>query len=164
MDYKRIALAVGAGLLFVELFLVGYAIGRRKAPQIRTIRDTTINYITFRDTVKITEFLPVYRTIVDTEYIAVSDTLYLPVPREQIMYKDSSFTAWVSGVRPALDSVQVYPKTTYINTIVTETQTQIQKAPRLSVAVSAGYGAGKDGLTPFFGVGLSYSLFSFSRK
>ena len=68
------------------------------------------------------------------------DSIEVPIPIEQKRYEDSLYTAWVSGFRPALDSIRIYhPEitTTIIKTIV-------QKAPRLSLGLSVGPGVSID--------------------
>ena len=46
--------------------------------------------------------------LIDT--IRIGDTV---VYREQAYYEDSLYRAWVSGYRPRLDSLMVFPKTVY---------------------------------------------------
>jgi hypothetical protein len=73
---------------------------------------------------------------------AAPDSIEVPIPIEQKRYEDSLYTAWVSGFRPALDSIRIYhPEIT-----TTITKTIVQKAPRLSIgpAVGAGVSIDKD--------------------
>lgn len=68
------------------------------------------------------------------------DSLDIPIPIEQKRYEDSLYTAWVSGFRPALDSIRIYhPEIT-----TTVTKTIVQKVPRLSVGLSVGPGVSID--------------------
>ena len=68
------------------------------------------------------------------------DSIEVPIPIEQKRYEDSLYTAWVSGFRPALDSIRIYhPEIT-----TTITKTIVQKAPRLSVGLSVGPGISID--------------------
>ena len=68
------------------------------------------------------------------------DSIEVPIPIEQKRYEDSLYTAWVSGFRPALDSIRIYhPEIT-----TTITKTIVQKAPRLSVGLSVGPGVSID--------------------
>lgn len=70
----------------------------------------------------------------------VRDSISVPIPIEQKRYEDSLYTAWVSGFRPALDSIRIYhPEIT-----TTITKTIVQKAPRLSVGLSVGPGVSID--------------------
>lgn len=70
----------------------------------------------------------------------VHDSISVPIPIEQKRYEDSLYTAWVSGFRPALDSIRIYhPEIT-----TTITKTIVQKAPRLSLGLSVGPGVSID--------------------
>jgi hypothetical protein len=85
----------------------------------------------------------------------VGDSLQLVLLRVQRHYSDSTFDAWVSGVDPRLDSIKTYQT----NKIITKEIPVIQeKKTRWGLAVQAGMGAGKDGLTPYVGFGMSYNL------
>lgn len=84
----------------------------RPEPEIVTRTDT----LTVRDTIR--EMCPVYveNTRTDTMLVAVtvSDTLYMVLDREQRRYHGDRYDAWVSGYRPQLDSIWVYPETRYV--------------------------------------------------
>lgn len=87
----------------------------------------------------------------------VGDSLQLVLLRVQRHYSDSTFDAWVSGVDPRLDSIKTYQK----NLVITREIPVIEvKKTRWGLGVQAGVGAGKDGLTPYLGVGVSYNLLS----
>ncbi|MFR1988145.1 MAG: DUF6808 domain-containing protein, partial [Prevotellamassilia sp.] len=73
----------------------------------------------------------------------------------QQVYRDTTYTAWVSGYRPQLDSIEVYPRTL----IVRQTAPPAAKPRRWSVGVQGGYGLTPKGLQPYVGVGLSVKLF-----
>jgi hypothetical protein len=82
--------------------------------------------------------------------IHVGDTV---LPVEQKIYRDSNYTAYVSGYNPNLDSLKVYPKTvTVTNDIV-----RIPKCPskKWGLGIQAGYSypAGS-----YVGIGISYNL------
>lgn len=87
-------------------------------PQAEIIART--DTLTVRDTIR--EKYPVYmdRTVTDTMLVAVTDTVmvrdtvYMVLDREQRWYHGDSYDAWVSGYRPALDSIYVYPETRYV--------------------------------------------------
>lgn len=94
--------------------------------------------------------------------------LYLPVVIEQKVYEDpdSTYRAVVSGPAlseeygPRLDSIQVYSRTT----IQYQTKTVYVEPSRWSIGIQAGYGASKDGLTPYLGVGVQYRLWAPKRR
>lgn len=83
------------------------------------------------------------------------DSLQLVLLRVQRHYSDSTFDAWVSGVDPRLDSIKTYQK----NMVVTKEIQVIQvKKTRWGLGVQAGATAGKDGVIPYVGVGVSYNI------
>lgn len=75
-------------------------------------------------------------------------------------YGDSSYTAWVSGIKygvwPSLDSIAVRERMVTRETIVTNTVTKRRK---WHVGVTAGYGYGlrSRSAEPFVGVGVVYT-------
>ena len=87
----------------------------------------------------------------------VGDSLQLVLLRVQRHYSDSTFDAWVSGVDPRLDSIKTYQT----NMVITKEIPVIQvKKSRWGLGIQAGYGASKDGLSPYIGVGVSYNVLS----
>lgn len=87
----------------------------------------------------------------------VGDSLQLVLLRVQRHYSDSTYDAWVSGVDPRLDSIKTYQT----NIVITKEIPVIQvKKSRWGLGIQAGYGASKDGLSPYIGVGVSYNVLS----
>ena len=87
----------------------------------------------------------------------VGDSLQLVLLRVQRHYSDSTFDAWVSGVDPRLDSIKTYQN----NMVITkEIPVQVKVRSRWGLGIQAGYGASKDGLSPYIGVGVSYNVLS----
>ncbi len=86
----------------------------------------------------------------------VSDTVWATVPRTQKRYEDSTYTAWVSGYEPRLDSIFVVRRTERIVT----TQT-VTKRNRFSVGLTGGFGYGLFNKNPdvFVGVGVTWRIF-----
>lgn len=146
--------------------LSGYLLGRRApAPpevKIETVTDT----LRIRDTLLVEKPVPVEVRVVDTMLVAVADTIsindtvYLHLPREIKRYEDSLFRAQVSGYRPALDWIEVYPQTE----VVTRNMS-VEPRKRWGIGLQAGYGAyaagGQVRLAPYLGVGISYNLIRF---
>ena len=84
----------------------------------------------------------------------------LELVRTQKVYTDSSYTAYVSGYEPCLDSIFVRQKE--FTTVVTETRTVNEKKfRRWNVGIIGGYGFGfkNKGFEPFVGIGFTLSLF-----
>ena len=165
MNRPYLLLGILALVAFVLSFAAGYHVGSHRPVEV--VRDTV--EVVRIDTVIVEKPVAVYYRVVDTmrvpvrvcDTIRVRDSVYLELPREQAFYQDGTYRAWVSGYRPALDSIEVYQKTK----VVTITETITEPRRRWGFGVTAGYGAtiGADrsvGLSPFIGVGISYNLVS----
>ena len=152
----------GAGILAgvcALCFLSGRESGKRAAyAAMKPERDTLI----VRDTITREMPVEIERRVVDRVLVEVRDTvrerdtLYLQLEREQRVYADSAYRAVISGVRPRLDSLQIYTAERVVVPVKTR--------PRWSLGLQAGYGltATSGGLqfAPFMGVGLTYNLAS----
>ena len=156
--------ALGAALALAALLLLsGYLLGRRacRAPEPELV--VQVDTLRIRDTMLVEKPVPVEVRVVDTMLVAVtdtirlSDTVYLRIPREIKQYEDSLFRAQVSGYRPALDWIEVYPQTVYLTKVV-----KTQDVRRWGLGLQAGYGAyvnaGQVRLAPYVGVGISYDI------
>lgn len=130
--------------------VVGYGYGRRGARLSTPLADTICFRDTLRDSIpypvietvvqEIPELFPVYITLGgDT----IREPVYIPVPITQKEYSTDNYRAWVSGYKPSLDSVWVYPEKIIIR----------EKPRRWGIGVIAGYGIGQNGLSPYVGVG-----------
>lgn len=159
---NRLIIAVAA-LLAVLLLLSGYLLGRRACRAPAPVEIVQVDTLRIRDTLIIERPVPVEVRVVDTMLVAVadtirlSDTVYLRLPREIKRYEDSLFRAQVSGYRPELDWIEVYPQTVYV------TKNVITKdISRWGIGLQAGYGAyaagGQVRLSPYLGVGISYDI------
>ena len=118
--------------------------------EIRT--ETRLQTVVKLDTVLISAPIAVFLTFTN-DTIHIGDTV---VMREQAYYEDSLYRAWVSGYRPKLDSIEVYPKTIY-QTVTNDIYHAVKpKMKRWGLGLQAGYGY-PGGL--YVGVGISYNLF-----
>lgn len=90
-----------------------------------------------------------------TDTIRIGDTV---VHREQAYYEDSLYRIWVSGYRPRLDSLQIFPKTVYqmVTNDIYHPVAIKSKKKRWGFGLQAGYGY-PGGF--YVGVGISYDLF-----
>lgn len=111
----------------------------KKENLVKVIRDTLVNVEFIRDTVdtaKVVADIP----IVQKEY---SD--------------DSTYTAWVSGYRPSLDSINIYRKS-----VITNKETVIKKKDihrfGIGPVVYGGYNFGTKKLDYGVGIGVSYHI------
>lgn len=123
--------------------------------------EVRVDTLTVRDTIVAYKPIVTVRRVVDTMTVPVpvrdTDTVFVRLPREQLEWTDSLATVWVSGYRPAVDSVRHYTATQII------TVTERTPAPRWALGIQAGVGAGLAGLTPYVGVGVTYNLLPLTR-
>lgn len=151
---KRWAYIVIIFLIAVGSFFAGYGCRSMQSSKIMPA-DTVILRDTLRDSIpypvvetlvqEVPELVPFYITLHgDT----VRDTIYIPVAITQKEYRTDSYRAWVSGFHPALDSIWVYPERIYIK----------EKVRRWGIGLSAGYGVGRNGFSPYVGVGVYYRI------
>ena len=153
---KYILLGVIAGM--VICLLNGWASCHRTTDkEVITITDTLV----LTDTIIKFKPKPYKVTIIDTIYLPQRpqqpqqpqiDTLI----RQEVIYKDSTYMAVVGGIEPYLKSIEIYPKTIYVNN---NTTTTIKVRSRFGLGVQAGYGYGRNGLQPYVGVGVQYNFF-----
>ena len=151
---------IGVGLAVAVLlgFLIGQKCPRNGGGETPTIK---VDTLVIRDTIKVTEAISVTKRVVDsipypvTDTLMLRDTLYVILEREQIRWEDSLSVVYASGVMPQVDSVIHHTE----NLIITK-EIPVIKKTRWGLGVQAGVGAGKGGLTPYLGVGVSYNLLS----
>ena len=151
---------IGVGLAVAVLlgFLVGQKSPRNGGGETPTPK---VDTLVIRDTFKVTEPIYVTKRVVDsipylvTDTLRMRDTLYVILEREQIRWEDSLSVVYASGVMPQVDSVIHHTE----NLIITK-EIPVIKKTRWGLGVQAGVGAGKGGLTPYVGVGVSCNLLS----
>ena len=156
---KYILLGVIAGI--VICLLNGWASCHRTInKEVITITDTLV----LTDTIIKFQPKPYKVTIIDTIYLTQQSQQpqqpqqpqYDTLIRQEVIYKDSTYTAVVGGIEPYLKSIEIYPKTIYVNN---NTTTTIKVRSRFGLGVQAGYGYGRNGLQPYVGVGVQYNFF-----
>lgn len=92
----------------------------------------------------------IYNTIVER------DSIYVDLPITQKVYRDTSYSAWVSGYNPRLDSIEVYRPTTTITNYIKPSN------KRWGIGLQVGYGVNLQGkFAPYLGVGISYNILRF---
>ena len=132
-------------------------------------RTTDKEVITITDTLVLTDTIIKFQP--KPYKVTIIDTIYLPqqpqkpqqpqqpqydiLIRQEITYKDSTYTAVVGGIEPYLKSIEIYPKTIYVNN---NTTTTIKVRSRFGLGVQVGYGLSRNGLQPYVGVGVQYNL------
>ena len=121
----------------------------------------------------VTSIHVVAKVDVDTQYILFpqpylawidsSDTIHASDTcchlREYKEYQDSNYYAKVSGVAPRLDEIRVYPKT--VTQYVYRDRIVSIKQKRWGLGLSAGYGLGRNGLSPVLALTVNYNLWQF---
>ena len=122
--------------------------------EIRT--ETKIKTVVKVDTMLISAPMAVFWRFVPDDTTRIGDTL---LHRKQVVYRDSSYQAVVSGyVDPRLDSLQIFPKTVYQTVTNDIYHTIAPKKKRWGLGLQAGCGfyPGQSGF--YVGVGVSYNL------
>lgn len=94
--------------------------------------------------------------IVMNDTIVRRDTIYLE--REQRIYEDEEYKAFVSGFQPRLDSIYVYPKTIYETKVSTRKEWR-----RFTYGVQAGVGlvmpfTSSPSFGGYVGIGIGYNF------
>ena len=154
--------AILAAILLV-LIAAAYEIGHQRGKEaawgeIPERVDTLIIHDTIRPKPKVITQRVVDSIPYPVPYPVTDSTIN--IPRTQIHTGGEGFSAWISGYRPQLDSILVFPERVEITKYV-----PVPKPCRWSVGIQTGMGitATATGLkaAPYIGVGLSYSLISF---
>ena len=148
--------------------ILTFCLGRWTSPAseaeriVETRRDTVI----LRDTHIVDRPVYVRRYTRDTilarvrDTIMVKDTAFVALPRETIVYQDSTYRAEVSGYQPSLDRIEIFQT----SRVITSESVVIPKAKRWGIGVQVGAGMTLEKqpqLTPYIGVGVSYNLWTF---
>lgn len=148
------------GMGIVVAALVGFLAGRgcpRIAPGTQIV--TRVDTLVIRDTVTVSEPISVTRWRVDSvafpvrDTVRVQDTLFVYLERERVRWKDEYCEVFASGVQPSVDSVRHY-----ISERVILKTVPVKVRSRWGIGMQAGYGASRQGLSPYIGVGVSYNL------
>lgn len=162
---KGLLRLMALALVFLAIMAIGVARIRHLEKTIDELRNAPADTVTIvkTDTVKVDSPVPVHHYIKerDTAFIVLTDVKVDTVkelvflPREYMVYKDSTYRAVVSGVQPRLDSIEVYQR----NTVQTVTKTiRVPDRKRWGLGVQAGYGYDGKRLTPYVGIGVQYDI------
>ena len=153
MATKDLLLGVAVGLALVGAFFLGRCFphkGSENDPKPQ--RDT----LYLRETITVAKPVYLTRTVLDTMYFPIylheTDTVLVPLPREQVEWRDSLATVWASGVAVEVDSVRHY-----VQQLVITEKVIVPERKAWGLGVTAGYGFSKQGLSPFIGVGVSWT-------
>lgn len=126
-------------------------------------RDTLVRV----DTIREDNPILIKESVIDTmlvilrDTIRLRDTLFLSLPLEKKIYGNSEYYAEVSGYRPNLDYIEVFPKTR----VVTE---RIKEQPnKWRFSLDAGVDIGKGGqayMSPNIGAEMGYMRWSVTAE
>ena len=152
------------GILFLVLIVgaVCFVAGRKTANKGgESTIIVRVDTLVIRDTIVAYKPKWITKRVVDTEYVSVpeyivrNDTIVAVLEREQVMWEDSLARIYASGINPQVDSVMHYRTEKVINHLI-----PVKVRSRWGLGVQGGVGFGKDGLTPYVGVGVSYNILS----
>lgn len=158
-----------AALIAVFLVIIAMALGRirKLEKQIEAMENAPTDTIRIVrvDTIRVDTPVPVHHYIKerDTAFIVLTDVKKDTVkelvflPREYMVYKDSSYRAVVSGVQPRLDSIEIYRPT--ITETITKTIVKKEKT-RWGMGIQAGAGYNGKKIAPYVGIGVQYNILS----
>lgn len=83
------------------------------------------------------------------------DSAKVEVPIATSIYSDSTYRAVVSGFHAKLDTIEVYPLRETVTIYKAEQRHRWHIGPYVGAAIT------KSGISPSFGIGITYSLWSF---
>ena len=143
-------------IIIILVILNLYQYNKNNRIEINTVevRDTVV----IRDTIKFDNPTLIYvKTEPDTLYIESIDSTVVTIDKETKLYKDSLYELQLSGIRPNLDYINVYPKTTYITT---EKVSYVKDKRRFTHGIQAGVGFGIVNKKPdvFIGYGVQINF------
>lgn len=152
-------------LLFISFGFNVYYVVKDKDVEIKEKITTVTKIDTIMDTVLVVKKEKVIKVIRDTlvnvEFICDTvDTakVVADIPIVQKEYSDdSTYTAWVSGYRPSLDSINIYRKNISINKETVINKKDIHRFG-IGPVVYGGYNFGTKKLDYGVGIGVSYHI------
>lgn len=155
-------LAVAVCLLVLLIMWARVQSLKKEVERLRNAPADTV-LVTHIDTILAEKPVPVYKYISRTEFVEIkADSVRIDtvkelvfLPREYMVYKDSTYRAVVSGVDPRLDSIEIYRKT-QVQTITKTISVPDRKRWGLGVQVGAGFN-GKE-VQPYLGVGVQFNI------
>lgn len=150
-------------LLFLAVFVVGVGVGYvgigrgKEIVRADTVyRSDTVRCPIVRDSVVtryVTRRFAVTRvdTVRQCDTLRAVDTVEVSLPIVQKVYKDTNYTAWVSGYEPRLDSISVRHREVTLTKVT-------RVGGRWGVGLGVGLGVGSGGPGVGIGLGIFYKL------
>lgn len=131
--------------------------------KLATLTPEAIQVVVKRDTLRLNPILrEIHKVTHDTIKIVMNDTIVrrdtIYLEREQRVYEDEDYKAFVSGFQPSLDSIYVYPKTIYETKVSTRKEWR-----RFTYGVQVGMGVvmpfnSSPSFGGYVGVGIGYNF------
>lgn len=154
--------------LALGCFLAGIFVGRQqmhsRQPEIvKVVRDTVIVVDTL--TLREPKYITKVKTVTDTLWLKAVDTpedsaqVEIPIEYKHAKYSDAD--VYYHGFNAGIDSLKVYPKTAYIETVK---EVKAPEPSRWGIGIGAGYGITAHGLSPTINVELQYNLIRFKKR
>lgn len=167
METGTIRRSLIAGAVILAAIAVSYLVGRNRGINEASARVVErVDTLVIRDT--ITQYEPIVKRITKVEKVLVpvtdtlrqTDTLYVVLDREQVVWQDSLSVVYASGILPQVDSVKHFIEE---RVVTREVVVPKVKRTRWGIGVQVGYGVmlGDQVRTaPYVGVGVSYNIVS----
>lgn len=156
---------------FVFSLLVGFFISTIKLkPKTDEALKTKVRVKVRTDTIRIKDTIRISTPKLVRSTLEKKDTIYLSkdvyidsskaiIPIRQNIYRDSNYTAFVSGYNAQLDSIYIYAPTTIITREIERTITQTRlKRFNMGFVGGVGYGFMSKSIEPFVGFGFTYNI------
>lgn len=131
--------------------------------KLATLTPEVIRVVVKRDTLRLNPVLrEIHKVAHDTIKIVMNDTIVrrdtIYLEREQRVYEDEEYKAFVSGFQPRLDSIYVYPKTIYETKVSTRKEWR-----RFTYGLQVGVGVvmpfnSSPSFGGYVGVGIGYNF------
>ena len=131
--------------------------------KLATLTPEAIQVVVKRDTLRLTPILrEIHKVTHDTIKIVMNDTIVrrdtVYLEREQRVYEDEEYKAFVSGFQPRLDSIYVYPKTIYETKVSTRKEwRQFTYGVQVGVGVVMPFNSSPS-FGGYVGVGIGYNF------
>lgn len=155
--WQWLLLGIGIAVAILVSFWLG-----QKCPNVQISKENgQVDTLVIRDTIVIVKPISVTRTVIDTVFVPVidtirlRDTLFLKQEKERVIWKDSLSEVYASGIMASIDSVKHFQQIRVIK------ETVKLKDKKWGVGVQFGYGASKEGLSPYVGIGISWNILTF---
>lgn len=171
MDNLRRFVAVCACILIVVMtiqFVQIHKLIEQAKTEIKEVRDTfeKISY----DTIFTEKPVYINKYIVRTDtvqlYDVKQDSVQVELPYIQKEYRDSTYSAWVSGYQDVnLDSIEIYQKNIFTEINNTKYVTKYKNRPfGISIGLGVTYSPVSNKIEPGVFLGITYTIKSFGKR